>query len=101
MHHPTYRAGGRAEQAEGALHSSQDRGLLTPKPLPHFNMQPVPCSLLLLARLEPVLLLRMCKGAPQCGLLRSSGPLWQGEPKPSVHSKAFAHPTQVEQAQHS
>lgn len=102
LRHPTYRAGGRAEQAKGALyHCIQDRGLLTPKPLPHFNMQAVPPLLLLLAKVEPVLLLRVHKGTFQHGLRMSSGSLWQGEPKPSLHSKAFAQPTRVQQAQHS
>lgn len=100
---PSYRAEGGAEKEKGALYHSihKDGALLSPRSLPHFNMHPVPPLLLLLVRFEPVLLLRVHKGSLQCGLCESSGPLWQGEPKPSVHSKGFAHPTHVEQAQHS
>lgn len=45
LRHPTYRAGGRAEQAKGALyHCIQDRGLLTPQassPLQHATSAPL------------------------------------------------------------
>lgn len=92
---PLIEAGRRTKQVKGGLcYSIQDKVLLTPRPLPSLQHA---TSALLTGAVSSCWLDTRVHSSADCGwALGHSG---RGEPKLSMHSKAFAQPACIEQAQ--